>query len=197
MRKILKIPMQFFAEGAELGTEADPPERESSAEQNPSEPQPKTYTEAEYNAIQEELQKLRAEHLSQEEQTRLELTQRETEIANREAALRDRENRLHAVQSLESAGLCGGGITTADLMPFVMDSTSAGIDSKVKALSALLEKRAKAETERIYQGAGRQPHQVHNEDSGGGNPASLFGKERAAEQARAKAIREKYTGGVK
>lgn len=190
-----------MAEETNTNTEPaiDPPQAEPAAEpaqQPDTPPQEKTYTEEEYTALQKELETLRREKLTQEELSRLELTKRETEVANREAVIRDKENRLYAISALEQAQLVSNGIATADLIPFVMDSTTQGIDSKVKALSALLDKRAKAETERIYQGAGRQPHQVHNEDAGSGNPAFLFGKERAAEQAKAKAIREKYTGGA-
>lgn len=178
---------------------ADPAQAESAvdpAQQQNEPPQEKTYTAAEYDALQKELDTLRKEKLTQDELNRLELTKRETDVANREAVIRDKENRLHAVQALEQAQLVGNGITTADLIPFVMESTAQGIDDKVKSLQALLDKRAKAETERIYQGAGRKPSQIRDEGTGGSNTASLFGAHRAAEQAKAKEIREKYTGGT-
>lgn len=143
--------------------------------------------------LKQELETLRREHLTQEEQKQLELKQKEIEIADREATLRDRENRLHAIQALETAGLCNAEITSADLIPFVMDTNTSGIDRKVKALTSLLEKRAKAEVERIYQSAGRQPYQVSNESSGSGTP--IFNKTNIQAQTRAKEIREKYTGG--
>lgn len=180
--------------GTALDTDPAQPAPSEEPEQLPDAPaQEKTYTEAEYNALQQELDKLRKEHLSKEEQTRLELTRRETDVANREAVIRDKENRLHAIQALEQAQLVGGGIASADLIPFVMDSTTNGIDKKVKALSALLEKRAKAETDKIYHDAGRQPHQVRNEGTGGNAP--IFSAVNAQAQSRAKEIRERYTGG--
>ena len=177
----LRISMQYFAESAsgESNT-TEPAGSNPSAEPVPAEPTPADTSEPDTAAqlkqltdanaaLQQELNTLRKEHLTQEEQKRLELTQKETEIANREATLRDRENRLHAIQSLEKANLTGNGLTSAELLPFVLDSTTDGIDSKVKALSALLDKRAKAETERLYQAAGRQPQQVSN-DTGGTAP---------------------------
>lgn len=181
-----------------MGSKTANPNKESSAEpvaeavQNPTEPV-KTYTEAEYKALQKELDTLRMEHLSQEERTRLELTQRENDVANREAIIRDKENRLHAIQALEQAQLVGNGITSADLIPFVMDNTASGIDRKVKALTALLDKRAKAETDRIYKNAGRQPQQVRNENTGVNGTS--YRPSHAAQQTKAKEIREHYTGG--
>lgn len=201
----LRISMQYFAESAsgESNT-TEPAGSNPSAEPVPAEPTPADTSEPDTAAqlkqltdanaaLQQELNTLRKEHLTQEEQKRLELTQKETEIANREATLRDRENRLHAIQSLEKANLTGNGLTSAEMLPFVLDSTTDGIDSKVKALSALLDKRAKAETERLYQAAGRQPQQVSN-DTGGTAPLP-FRTARTQEQARAKEIRERYTGG--
>lgn len=202
--KPLQISMQYFAESASgEPTSAEPTAPSTPADPVPAEPEPsaepdttaqlKQLTDANA-ALQKELDTMRKEHLTQEEQKRLELTQKETEIANREATLRDRENRLHAMQALEKANLTGNGLTSAELLPFVLDSTTDGIDNKVKALSALLEKRAKAETDRIYQAAGRQPYQVRNN---GESPSAVpaFRAERAKEQARAEEIRKHYTGG--
>lgn len=163
----------------------------------PDQAQEKTYTATEYNALKEELDKLQKEKLTQEELTRIDLTKRETDVANREAAIRDKENRLHAIDALEQANLVGNGITTADLIPFVMDSTTKAIDDKVKSLQELLEKCMAAQTQRIYQSAGRQPHQVQDTPSGSSNAPITFGAGRAARQARAQEIRNSYTGGTK
>lgn len=157
----------------------------------------KTYTASEYDAIKEELDKLKKEKLTQEERTRLELTQRETDVANREAVIRDKENRLHAIDALEQANLVGNGITTADLIPFVMDNTTQAIDDKVKSLQGLLEKCMAAQTQRIYQSAGRQPHQVQDTTGSNSNTPVAFGAGRAARQTRAQEIRNAYTGGTK
>lgn len=197
--KLLRLPIQFFAEPAADAEPAAEPEPAAASEEAPENPdaQPgKTYTEEEYGALQKELDELRKEKLTQDELNRLDLAKRETEVANREAVIRDKENRLHAIQALEQAQLVGNGMTSADLIPFVMDNTTAGIDNKVKALTALLDKRAQAEKDRIYQLAGRTPQQVRDDGAGGGNAAPLFGAARAAEREKAKKIREKYTGGV-
>lgn len=203
--KPLRISMQYFAESAPAEpAAAESPVSGPSAEPVPAEPTTGTSSEldtaaqlqqalADNETLKQELNTLRKEHLTQEEQKRLELSQKETDLANKEATLRDRENRLHAIQSLEKANLTGNGLTSAELLPFVLDSTTDGIDNKVKALSALLDKRAKAETERLYQEAGRQPQQVSNDT--GGNAVLPFRTARTQEQARAKEIRERYTGG--
>lgn len=196
-KKPLRISMQYFAEGtAEIS--AEPAQTEPAADPAADTSVPDTNAQLEQltaaNAVlQQELDALRQEHLSQEERTRLELAQRETDVANREAVIRERENRLHAIQALEQAQLVGSGITSADLLPFVTDSTTQGIDSKVKALQGLLDKHAKTQTEKIYQGAGRQPQQVRSE--GEGSAAPLFRTANAKAQAQAKEIRERYTGG--
>ncbi len=197
--KPFRISMQYFAEDAaqaESGTEpshtepATDPAADTSAPDTAAQLEQLTAANA---ALQQELDTLRQEHLSQEERTRLELAQRETDVANREAVIRERENRLYAIQALEKAQLVGGGITSADLLPFVTDSTTQGIDSKIKALQGLLDKHAKTQTEKIYQGAGRQPQQVRSEGADGTVP--FFRTANAKAQAQAKEIRERYTGG--
>lgn len=157
----------------------------------------KTYTASEYDALKKELDKLKKDKLTQEERTRLELTQRETDVANREAVIREKENRLHAIAALEQAKLVGNGIATADLIPFVMDNTTQAIDDKVKSLQGLLEKCMTAQTQRIYQSAGRQPHQVQDTAGSNNNTPIAFGAGRAARQTRAQEIRNAYTGGSK
>lgn len=200
--KPLRISMQYFAESAadtvsDAVTEpaAESAQIEPTAGPVPDAPiQERTYTAAEYDALQEELEKLRKEHLSQEERTRIDLAKRENDVASREAVIRDKENRLHAINALEQAQLVGNGITSADLIPFVMDGTTAGIDSKVKAMAALLDKRAQVEKDSIYKANGRQPQQVHNDATGGG-VQPIFNAANVQSQANAAKIRDSYTGG--
>lgn len=200
--KPLRISMQYFAESAadtvsDAATEpaAEPAQIEPTAESAPDAPvQERTYTAAEYDALQNELDTLRKEHLSQEERTRIDLAKRENDVASREAVIRDKENRLHAISALEQAQLVGNGITSADLIPFVMGSTTADIDSKVKAMAVLLDKRAQVEKDSIYKANGRQPQQVHNDATGGGTQP-IFNTANAQSQANAAKIRDAYTGG--
>ncbi len=196
--KPLRISMQYFAESAaDAVTEpaAEPAQIEPTAEPAPDAPvQERTYTAAEYDALQNELDTLRKEHLSQEERTRIDLAKRENDVASREAVIRDKENRLHAINALEQAQLVGNGITSADLIPFVMGSTTADIDSKVKAMAVLLDKRAQVEKDNIYKANGRQPQQIHNDATGGGTQP-IFNTANVQSQANAAKIRDVYTGG--
>lgn len=200
--KPMHISMQFFAElGADAASDtaaqptAEPAQTETAAEPaQDTAALEKTYTAAEYDALQQELDTLRAEHLSQEERNRIDLAKRENDVAAREAVIRDKENRLHAIQSLEQAKLVGNDITSADLIPFVMGSTTQDIDSKVKALAALLDKRAQAEKDSIYRSNGRQPQQIRNEGTGGG-AKQIFNSANVQAQANAAKIRDAYTGG--
>jgi len=200
--KPLRISMQYFAEPADDTASDAASESVSESTQTEQSAEPaqdtaaseKTYTAAEYDALQKELDTLRKEHLSQEERTRLDLAKRENDVATREATVRDKENQIHAIQSLEQAHLIGNGITSSDLIPFVMDSTAAGIDSKVKALSSLLDKRAQVEKDSIYKANGRQPQQVRNEDAGG-TSQPIFNSANVQAQANAAKIRDAYTGG--
>lgn len=198
--KPLRISMQYFAETAADDTPdtinesvAESAQNESAAQQaTDTSNQEKTYTAAEYDALQKELDTLRKEHLSQEERARIDLAKRENDVATREATVRDKENQIHAIQSLEQAHLIGNGITSSDLIPFVMDSTAAGIDSKVKAMAALLDKRAQVEKDSIYKSSGRQPQQVHNDATGGG-VQQIFNTANVQSQANAAKIRDAYT----
>lgn len=213
-KPLFHIPLQFFAEDSggdggtapDAGTATSQPEGQPNGEPGAPAPDPAPDSNEEVATIQQltadneslraQLAALQQRYLSQEEQTRLELTQRETQLANREATLTDRENRLHAVHALESAGLCTDGVTSTDLMPFVLGKNAADIDSKVKSLQELLEKRETAQTEKFYRNAGRQPQQPSG-TSEGGSATPAFRTAQLEEQKRAREIRERYTGGQK
>lgn len=213
-KPLFHIPLQFFAEdfggdggtAPDAGTATPQPEGQPNGEPGAPAPDPAPDSNEEVATIQQltadneslraQLAALQQRYLSQEEQTRLELTQRETQLANREATLTDRENRLHAVHALESAGLCTDGVTSTDLMPFVLGKNAADIDSKVKSLQELLAKRETAQTEKFYRNAGRQPQQPSG-TSEGGSAAPAFRTAQLEGQKRAREIRERYTGGQK
>ena len=71
---------------------------------------------------------------------------------------------------------------------------AADIDRKVQALQSLLEKHARTQTDHLYQRLGGQPQQPRGDAQEGG-AAVTFGKMRSQQHARAKEIRDTYTGG--
>lgn len=182
--------------GTQQTPNADP--QPQSNEPQPDESEQLRQLQARNTQLQNQLDQMRRDHLSQEERTRIELDERETNLSRREESLRHRENQLYAVGALETAGLCAGGMTTQEMLPFVMESTTAGIDRKVEALKALLDKAEQAMTQKYYDKISGQPQQPRGSTSGGsGSTAALsFGKERAEADSRAAEIRKKYTGGI-
>ncbi len=140
-----------------------------------------------------ELQQMRQRYLTQEEQSKLELSQRENALASREAALTARENRLYAESAVQAAGLCSDTLSAADLLPFVQGTDNADTDSKVAALAAILDKRVQAENAKFYKGASRQPKQVNGTDAGNGSVYTP-NTTRMKQAAHAAEIRKQYTG---
>ena len=108
-------------------------------------------------ALREELEKLRKEKLTKEELEKLEAEEREKDLAAREKALKDAENKMYAVKALKKAGLDDGSETTLELLTIVNGADEAAIDANIKALKALVDKMVKAEVEKTFKGNGRNP----------------------------------------
>lgn len=103
------------------------------------------------------LDRLQREKLTDEELKKIELENKENEIAEREKAIADKENRLFAVKAIKEAGLDDGSDTALSLVDFVMGTDETEITSKVKAFKELFDKTVTAEVNKRFKEAGYTP----------------------------------------
>ena len=98
---------------------------------------------------------------------------KEEEIAQRERALAEKENRLYAIRAIKEAGLDDGGETSLDLIDFVMAEDTEAIDAKIKAFDKLVKAFVKAEVDKTFKEHGRTPEK----GIGGGAKTNPYAKE--------------------
>lgn len=107
--------------------------------------------------LRDELTKLKKAKLTVEELRDDELKGKEAEIAERERALVEKENRLYAIKAIKAAGLDDGSDTSLELIDFVMAEDTDVIDTKIKAFDKLIKKLVKIEVDRTFKENGRNP----------------------------------------
>lgn len=103
------------------------------------------------------LDRLQQEKLTDEELKKIELENKENEIAEREKAIADKENRLFAVKAIKEAGLDDGSDTALSLVDFVMGADETEIKTKVKAFKELFDKAVTTEVNKRFKEAGYTP----------------------------------------
>ena len=121
-------------------------------------------------ALREELEKLRKEKLTDAELKALEDAEKEKELAEREATVKKAENKLYAIKAIKKAGLDDGTETALDILDLIGGNDEATIDSNVKTLKTLIDKLVKAEVEKTFKGAGRNPEKGNSGASDSDNP---------------------------
>lgn len=121
---------------------------------------------AEYKRKYENERKAR---LTDDELKKVELEEKISEIAEREKAIQDKENRLFAVKAIKEAGLDDGSDTALSLVDFVMANDETEIKGKVKAFKELFDKAVKAEVDKRFKEGGYTPRKSENLN-GGKNP---------------------------
>lgn len=118
--------------------------------------------------LRQQLEALKKSKLTQEEVAELERKEREADLAEREKALQDKENRLYAIKAIQKAGLNDGSDSALELVDFVIGESEEDIDAKVKSFGALVKKFVKAEVDRTFKQHGRTPE--HGSGAGEKNP---------------------------
>lgn len=121
-------------------------------------------------ALREELEKLRKEKLTAAELKALEDEEKEKNLADREAAVKNAENKLYAITAIKKAGLDDGSETALEILELVKAGDTDSIDKNIKALKALVDKMVKAEVEKTFKSNGRQPEK----GAGGGSDANPY-----------------------
>lgn len=108
-------------------------------------------------ALREELDKLRKEKLTAEELKALEDAEKEKDLAAREAAIKEAENKLYAVKAIKKAGLDDGSESALDILALVNAGDEETIEANIKALKSLVDRLVKAEVEKTFKDNGRNP----------------------------------------
>ena len=124
-------------------------------------------------AMQKELDKLKKEKLTSEELKQLEMSEKEQALAEREKMLLDKENRLIAIKAIKEAGLDDGSENALELVDFVMGENEEAIKSKVTAFGALVNKMVAAKVDKTFKQNGRNPNGGSNGGDGDGKDKGI------------------------
>lgn len=147
--------------------------------------------------LQKELEEQRKANMTAEEVRNFEMSQKESDLAEREKQLQDKENRLIAIKAIKAAGLDDGSDMALELVDFVMAENEESIGRKVNAFGALVKKFVAAEVDKTFRRNGRNPNSggSHNETADPGSSiAEQLGKARADKLKKSNDILKYYTG---
>ncbi len=104
----------------------------------------------------EELKKVRAEHLTAEEVTRIELEEQKKELEEQRRAFNLEKNKNFAKDSLAKSHLCSDAEKTLKLVNLVMGDSEEEIESKIKYISDVIEDIVNSRVEEKFKSSGRQ-----------------------------------------
>lgn len=104
-----------------------------------------------------EIETLKKAKLSDDEIKQLEMKAKEDELAERDRALTEKENRWIAIKAIKEAGLDDGSDDSLAIVDFVMAEDEDGIRERVKAFSALVERIVKKQVDGVFKANGRTP----------------------------------------
>lgn len=148
-----------------------------------------------------ELEAARKAKLSDDEIKQLEMKEKEKEIADRERALTEKENRLIAIKEIKAAGLDDGSDASLAIVDFVMAEDEEGIRERVKTFNALVERIVKTKVDGVFKANGRTPGVGTDSaaNAGGKNDsiAARLGKNAANTTKAAQTVLDHYLGGKK
>lgn len=127
----------------------------------------------ENKALREKLEKLKKTKLSAEEIAEEERREKETALAEREAAVRAAENRMFALKQIKKIGLDSGDETAIQIVDLVMGEDEEAISENVSALKKLVDSLVSAEVDKAFKSTGRVPGKGKN----GGTQNNPFSKD--------------------
>lgn len=149
--------------------------------------------------LRSELEKERRKNLSDKEIKDLELQEKEKQIADRERALTEKENRLFAIKAIKEAGLDDGSDASLAIVDFVKGETEDETVERVKTFAALVERIVKGRVDGVFKASGRTPG-VGSEtaaNAGGQNDslAIRMARNTASANKAAQTVLDHYIGG--
>lgn len=127
----------------------------------------------ENKALREKLEKLKKTKLSAEEIAEEERREKETALAEREAAVKAAENRMFALKQIKKIGLDSGDETAIQIVDLVMGEDEDAISENVSALKKLVDSLVAVEVEKAFKSTGRVP----GKGKSGGTQNNPFSKD--------------------
>lgn len=129
----------------------------------------------ENKALREKLEKLKKTKLSAEEIAEEERREKETALAEREAAVKAAENRMFALKQIKKIGLDSGDETAIQIVDLVMgeDEDEDAISENVSALKKLVDSLVAVEVDKAFKSTGRVP----GKGKSGGTQNNPFSKD--------------------
>ncbi len=210
-KKLLPINLQLFgdggteggaegSEGAENETDEQPkPEGVEKKGDKPPDDKPKTDDSKKYEAkikkLESQIEAMQKEKMSEAERKKFEDDKRAKELAEKEATLKDRENKLYAVKAIKDIGIDCGSEDLSNLTALVTVGVegSEEIDSRIKSVKAVIDSVVQAECDRRFKEAGRTPKGAGKATEEENNIAKRLGARRAESDKKAKSILDYYT----
>lgn len=171
---------QYTAMAAALGFEESDPKPDGGSEPDPEDEHIQRLVQQavdratnklgnDNKALREQLENLKREKLSDEERRKLEEEEREKALLEREAAVKDSENKMYAIKAIKKAGLDDGSETALDILDMVKGADEESTDANIKALKALIDKLVKAEVDKVFKANGRSPENGASGSGGNGD----------------------------
>ena len=148
--------------------------------------------------LEKEIEKMKRDKMTADELKKYDDEKRDRELAEREQAIADRENRYYAISAIKKAGLDDGGDTALKIVDLVLGKDSDEIDNKVSALNELVNKLVDNKVNEKFKSAGRIPNtgsanaNTNTEDKKGNELAKGLGKERAELKKKSDSILKHY-----
>lgn len=127
----------------------------------------------ENKALREKLEKLKKTKLSAEEIAEEERREKETALAEREAAVKAAENRMFALKQIKKSGLDSGDETAIQIVDLVMGEDEDAISENVSALKKLVDSLVAVEVDKAFKSTGRVP----GKGKSGGTQNNPFSKD--------------------
>lgn len=127
----------------------------------------------ENKALREKLEKLKKTKLSAEEIAEEERREKETALAEREAAVKAVENRMFALKQIKKIGLDSGDETAIQIVDLVMGEDEDAISENVSALKKLVDSLVAVEVDKAFKSTGRVP----GKGKSGGTQNNPFSKD--------------------
>lgn len=147
---------------------------------------------------------LQKEKLSDDELAEVARKNHEKELADREKAITDKENRYFAITAIKEAGLDDGSdkaLALVDLVVTGNDDTEETIKAKVKAVGDYISAVVAAKVDERFKNNGRNPNGSDDGDGGDDKDknsiAVKLGKQRAEQNKKANDVLAKYGIGGK
>lgn len=147
------------------------------------------------SALQKELDKMKREKMTADELKKYDDEKKANELAEREKAITEKENRYYAVGAIKKAGLDDGSDTALKIVDLVMGADSNEIDNKVAALNELVNKIVDSKVNERFKSFGRVPGTSGTPDGEGKDKNTLaekLGKQRAEQNKKSNDILKHY-----